>query len=83
MKYLRLFEDFINEAKKDLVALDSIGAFIDLKTGMIHPMKSNGKPDLDSGMAVFIHDADHYEIMDQIDKEDEMIYQSALKQFQD
>jgi len=83
MKYLKLFEDFINEAKKDLVALDSIGAFIDFKTGMFHPMKLNGKPDLDPGMAVFIHDADHYEIMDQIDKEDEMIYQSALKQFQD
>ena len=85
MKHVKLFEDFtssVNEAKKDLVALQSIGAYIDQKTGMIHPMKRNGKPDLDPGMEVFIHDADHYEIMDQIEGEDKEIYQAMLKKFE-
>jgi len=83
MKTIKTFESFVNEGKKDLVALQSIGAYIDQKTGMIHPMKRNGKPDLDPGMEVFIHDADHYEIMDQIEDEDKEIYQSMLKKFED
>jgi hypothetical protein len=82
MKHVKLFEDFLNEGKKDLIALDSIGAFIDQKKGTLHPMKTNGKPDLDPGMEVFIHDADHYEIMDQIEDEDNEIYQGMLKKFQ-
>jgi hypothetical protein len=45
-------------------------------------MKSDNTPDLDSGMAVDIMDADHYEIMDQIDSDDEEIYMSVLKKFQ-
>jgi hypothetical protein len=76
-------ESFINEANKDLIALQSIGAYVNQKTGMIHPMKRNGKPDLDPGMEVFIQDADHYEIMDQIEDEDKEIYQSLLKKFED
>jgi hypothetical protein len=45
-------------------------------------MNSDGSMDEDPGMAVDIMDADHYEIMDQIEDEDKEIYQSVLRAFQ-
>jgi hypothetical protein len=73
---------YLNEGRINLTPLKSIGAFIDTENGLLYPMKSDNTPDLDSGMAVDIMDADHYEIMDQIDSDDEEIYMSVLKKFQ-
>lgn len=65
-----------------VLPLRSIGSFIDTKNGTLHPMNQDGSMDKDPGMAVDIMDADHYEIMDQIEGEDKEIYQSVLKSFQ-
>ena len=73
---------YLNEGRINLTPLESIGAFIDTENGLLYPMKSDNTPDLDSGMAVNIMDADHYEIMDQISDEDKEIYLSVLKSFQ-
>lgn len=68
--------------QETILPLESIGAFIDTENGLLYPMKSDNTPDLNSGMAVDIMDADHYEIMDQIEDEDKEIYMSVLKAFQ-
>ena len=68
--------------QETVLPLRSIGAFIDTKNGTLHPMNQDGSMDEDPGMAVDIFDADHYEIMDQIEDEDKEIYQSVLRAFQ-
>lgn len=68
--------------QETVLPLRSIGAFIDTKNGTLHPMNQDGSMDEDPGMAVDIMDADHYEIMDQIEDGDKEIYQSVLKAFQ-
>ena len=73
---------YLNEGRINLTPLESIGAFIDTENGLLYPMKSDNTPDLDSNMATDIMDADHYEIMDQIDSDDGEIYMSVLKKFQ-
>ena len=73
---------YLNEGRINLTPLESIGAFIDTKNGTLHPMNTDGTMDVDPGMAVDIMDADHYEIMDQIEDSDKEIYMSVLKKFQ-
>ena len=68
--------------QETVLPLRSIGAFIDTENGTLHPMNQDGLMDKDPGMAVDIMDADHYEIMDQIEDEDKEIYMSVLKAFQ-
>lgn len=68
--------------QETVLPLRSIGAFIDTENGTLHPMNQDGSMDKDQGMAVDIMDADHYEIMDQIEDEDKEIYMSVLKAFQ-
>jgi hypothetical protein len=69
-------------AQINLTPLESIGAFIDTKNGTLHPMNTDGTMDIDPGMATDIMDADHYEIMNQINSDDKEIYMSVLNQFQ-
>jgi hypothetical protein len=69
-------------AQINLTPLKSIGAFIDTENGLLYPMKLDNTPDLDSNMATDIMDADHYEIMNQINSDDKEIYMSVLNQFQ-
>jgi hypothetical protein len=68
--------------QETILPLESIGAFIDTKNGTLHPMNTDGTMDVDPGMAVDIMDADHYEIMDQIEDGDKEIYMSVLKTFE-
>ena len=68
--------------QETVLPLRSIGAFIDTENGILYPMNQDGSIDKDPGMAVDIMDADHYEIMDQIEDEDKEIYMSVLKAFQ-
>ena len=68
--------------QETVLPLRSIGAFIDTKNGTLHPMNQDGSMDEDPGMEVDIMDADHYEIMDQIEDGDKEIYMSVLKAFQ-
>ena len=67
---------------ESVLPLESIGAFIDTKNGTLHPMNTDGTMDLDPGMDVDIMDADHYEIMEQIEDGDKEIYMSVLKTFE-
>lgn len=68
--------------QETVLPLRSIGAFIDTENGTLHPMNQDGSMDKDPGMVVDIMDADHYEIMDQIEDGDKEIYMSVLKAFQ-
>jgi len=47
MKRIKLFEDFLNEAK--YIKLNSVGSVID-NSGNVYPQLKNGKPDLDNGV---------------------------------
>ena len=47
MKHIKLFEQFIEEAK--YISLDSVGTLMD-KEGNAYPEKNDGTPDLDSGV---------------------------------
>ena len=57
MKHIKLFEQFIAEAK--YTKLESVGSIID-QDGMVYPMTVSGKPDLDAGTP-----------LDEIDREDD------------
>tara|TARA_B110000971_G_scaffold194625_1_gene208467 strand:- start:139 stop:699 length:561 start_codon:yes stop_codon:yes gene_type:complete len=47
MKHIKLFEDFLNEAK--YTKLNSVGSIID-QDGIVYPQLKNGKPDTDNGV---------------------------------
>lgn len=47
MKHVKLFEDFLNEAK--YTKLNSVGSIID-QDGIVYPQFTSGKPDLDNGV---------------------------------
>lgn len=47
MKRVKLFEQFLNEAK--YTKLDSVGSIID-QNGIVYPEMENGKPDLNAGV---------------------------------
>ena len=68
------------EEGANLVPLHSIGMFLDTKEGLFHPMKDDGSPDLDPGMAVEIEDANKEEIMAQIDDADKEVLLSVSKE---
>ena len=64
----------------NLVPLHSVGLFLDTKEKTLHPMKDDGTPDLDPGMAVDMQDANKEEIMAKIDDADKEVLVSVSKE---
>ena len=63
----------------NLVPLHSVGLFLDTKEKTLHPMKDDGSPDVDPGMAVDMADANKEEIMAKIDDADKEVLLSVDK----
>lgn len=63
----------------NLVPLHSVGLFLDTEEKTLHPMKDDGTPDLDPGMAVDMQDANKEEIMAKIDDADKEVLLSVDK----
>ena len=64
----------------NLVPLQSVGLFLDTEEKTLHPMKDDGTPDLDPGMAVDMQDANKEEIMAKIDDADKEVLVSVSKE---
>ena len=64
----------------NLVPLHSVGLFLDTEEKTLHPMKDDGTPDLDPGMAVDMEDANKEEIMAKIDDADKEVLVSVSKE---
>ena len=64
----------------NLVPLQSVGLFLDTEEKTLHPMKDDGTPDLDPGMAVDMQDANKEEIMANIDDADKEVLVSVSKE---
>jgi hypothetical protein len=68
------------EEGANLVPLQSVGLFLDTEEKTLHPMKDDGTPDLDPGMAVDMQDANKEEIMANIDDADKEVLVSISKE---